>query len=323
MNAGTKFRLSCASCGATFFSPDRRARYCPKCVKKKGSATPSRSQSSSTEAGSPAEGRPRKPLLPLLAKSPAKEKAPKRIPKATELTPEFAERVKQIYEEQYKGKEVIRKDIVSKISDELWLSRKVISKALPSVHQPKVEVPPEVKTKIIETYKGYVERGERPEGGRRRTISKMVDVPFGQVRDIVYEYSLSQYQQSAVPDPTREQKFQLEKLFWTELDKARYPWEELPEKLSQQSGLFTPWQVLRWMDMLFDEEERFDTVADVEPKTKQKILDGYQQYLAAPAPPERGLHHIIAEQVGDVTSKQVHKVLQHYRNQRRAEYSPS
>lgn len=323
MNGGTKFRLSCASCGATFFSPDRRARYCPKCVKKQGlDASSSRPQASS-QSGGPAEGKPRRPLLPLLPLAPKKEKAPKRIPKSTELTPELTERIKQIYEEQYKGKDVVRKDMVSKISDELWLSRKVVSKALPSVHQPKVEVPPEVKAQIIETYKGYVERGERPEGGRRKNISKMVNVPFGQVRDIVYEYSLSQYQQSAVPDPTREQKFQLEKLFWEEVDKARCRWEELPEILSRQSKLFTPWQVSRWMDMLFDEEERFDSVADVEPETKQKILDAYKQYLAAPAPPERGLHHIIAVQVGDVTSKQVHKVLQHYRNRRRAEYSPN
>ncbi|HMX27070.1 MAG TPA: hypothetical protein PKC13_15830, partial [Blastocatellia bacterium] len=295
--SGTKFRLSCSSCGATFFSPDRRARYCPKCAKKKGigvSAAPA-----PTAGGGSPEGKTRRPLLPLV---PKKEPKPKRIPKANELTPELTERITQIYQEKYvANREMQRKDVVSKISDELWVGRKVVSNVLPMYHPPKAPVPPEVKAQIVEAYKAYVERGERPEGGRRKTIAKAHGLSFAQVRDIVYEYSVSQYKAAPFVEPSREQKFRLEKLFWAEMDHPRYHWDELPDKLAALSGEFTHWQVARWRDMLLDDEARFASVPDVEPGAEVKILDAYKQYLAAPAPPEQSLHHTIAQAVGDIT----------------------
>ncbi|HET8675885.1 MAG TPA: hypothetical protein VFO63_08875, partial [Blastocatellia bacterium] len=33
--SGMKFRRTCSVCNATFFSPDRKALYCLKCVKKR------------------------------------------------------------------------------------------------------------------------------------------------------------------------------------------------------------------------------------------------------------------------------------------------
>ena len=33
--SGMKFRRTCSVCNATFFSPDRKAIYCLKCVKKR------------------------------------------------------------------------------------------------------------------------------------------------------------------------------------------------------------------------------------------------------------------------------------------------
>lgn len=314
--SGTKFRLSCSSCGATFFSPDRRARYCPKCAKKKGIGA-SAAPAPSGGGASPAD-KPRRPLLPLV---PKKEPKPKRIPKLRDLTPELTERVTQLYQDQFAAKrEMSRQEVVTKISDELWLARKAVSKALPMFHPPKAEVTPEVKARIIEAYKGYVERGERPAGGRRKTIAKAHGLSFAQVRDIVYEYSVSQYQSAPITEPTREQKFRLEKLFWEELDHPRHHWDELPDKLAAASGEFTAWQVARWRDMLLDDEDRFAGVPDVEPGAEIKILDAYKQYLTAPAPPELGLHEQIAQQVGGITKKQVHKVLQVYRNLRRDKY---
>lgn len=315
--SGTKFRLSCSSCGATFFSPDRRARYCPKCAKKKGVGASAAPAPTAAGGGSP-EGKPRRPLLPLV---PKKEPKPKRVPKTSQLTPELTERITQLYQEKYAAnRDTPRKEVVSKISDELWAGQKVVSKVLPMYHPPKMSVSPEVEAQIIEAYKGYVERGERPEGGRRKTIANAHGLSFAQVRDIVYEYSVSQYQSAPITEPTREQKFRLEKLFWAELDHPRHHWDELPDKLAEASGEFTAWQVARWRDMLLDDESRFANVPDVEPGAEIKILDAYKQYLTAPAPPEQGLHHTIAQVVGDITPKQVHKVLQIYRNQRRDKY---
>jgi hypothetical protein len=53
---------------------------------------------------------------------------------------------------------------------------------------------------------------------------------------------------------------------------------------------------------------------------QQRILDAYTEYLTAPAPPEHGLHYSIAGQIGKISPRQVHKVLQNFRHKMRAEY---
>jgi hypothetical protein len=321
--SGTKFRLSCASCGATFFSPDRRARYCPKCAKKKGlSPAGAQAPSGRPEGAAASNAGSRRPLLPLQSeKKPApKPKAPLRPPKTKEPTPEQRERIEQFYNEHCLNKEFVWKEVIAKLSDEMWLARGAVAAVMDKLRRRKADVAPETKARIIEMYKGYVERGERPAGGRRKTIAASVGVPYVQVRDIVYEYSTTRFNESPTPQPTREQHFQLEKLFYAEVDKARYRWTELAEKLAEQSGLFNIWQVARWMDMLFDDEKEFANQPDVSPAIRQKILEAYQQYLDAPQPPEQGLHSTIAGQIGDITPKQVHKVLQQYRSWLRNEY---
>lgn len=319
---GTKFRLSCSSCGATFFSPDRRARYCPKCAKKKGLGSSGNAPPVRQPEAAAADARPRRPLLPLQPKEkPAPQpKKPQRPTKTAEPTPEQREHITQYYQEHCLNQEFVWKEVVAKLSDEMWLVRAAVSAVLNDLHRRKIAVSPEVKAQIIEMYKGYVERGERPEGGRRKTIACTVGIPYGQVRDIVFEYSTGRYSESPTPQPQREQLFELEKLFFAELDKGRYGWTELAEKLAAEIGAMNSWQTARWMDMLFDDEKKFANQPDVAPEVEQKILDAYRQYLAAPQPPEQALHHIIAEQVGGITPQQVHKVLQRYRNRRRAEY---
>ena len=321
---GTKFRLSCASCGATFFSPDRRARYCPKCAKKKGIGSPSSPQPAAgrPEGAAASDARSRGPLLPLRSeKKPApKPKAPPRPPKTIEPTPEQHERITQFYNEHCRNKEFVWREVTAKLSDEMWLARGAVAAVMDKLRRSKAEVAPETKARIIEMYKGYVERNERPAGGRRKTIAGTVGVPFAQVRDIVFEYSTARFNDSPTPQPAREQYFQLEKLFYAEVGRARFRWTELHEKLAEQSGLFNAWQVARWLDLLFTDEKEFADQPDVAPTVRQKILEAYQQYLSAPQPPEQGLHATIAEQVGGVTPKQVHKALQQYRTWLRDEY---
>lgn len=319
--SGTKFRLSCSSCNATFFDLDRRARYCPKCARKKGLSQSAKAPSAGGVAGRSADG-PRKPLLGLKPPpKPPKEKKPQRPIKALEATPEHQAHIAQVYAEQLKGKEVVWKEAIAKISDELWLHRKAVSRILSGYSFPsRVEISEETKAQIIELYKGFVERGERPEGGRRKTICKQFGLPFAQVRDIVYEYSQARYTDSANPETTREQKFELEKLLFAEAEKARYRWIELPERLAEQLPIFNSWQVARWMDMLFDNKPNVVNAETVAPEIEQQIVDGYKQYLTASHPPEAGLHTVLAEQFDGVSKTQVHKVLQNYRNQLRAEY---
>jgi len=317
--SGMKFRIQCAGCGATFFAPDRKARHCPKCVKKrllKKGAVETKPQSA-------------KPLATRLGPKPNRasdkeskprgEPAPRR-PKAAELTPELREQVTQLYQEQSAGSAAPPSEIIARISDKLWLRRKLVGQIVNKVVNPDVPITPELKERIIETYKGYVERSERPDGGRRRTIAEAVGVPLRQVRNIVYEWSQSQYVQSPTPELSREQRFEVEKAYWDELGRKRYPYRELPAKIAERLGYVTIYQISRWLDTLHDDQSRFDNIADAPPEVEQQILEAYRQYLAAPQPPEHGLHSTIANQIGGISGRQVHKVLQRYRYRQRDEY---
>lgn len=317
--SGMKFRLQCANCGATFFAPDRKERYCPKCLKKRAVKTGA-VEAKREGARPPARRFDDRPQHAAKKELRPKKEAVKREPKAAELTPELREQVAQIYREQFAESEAPLREIIGQISDKLWLQRKLVAQVIGRTRHPNVEITPELKERMIEMYKGYVERSERPEGGRRRTIAKATGVPLRQVMNVVYEWSLSQYMQSPTPEPSREQLFEVEKAYWDEMDSERYRYSELPAKLAERLGFINAYQIFRWLDMLHDDRNRFDKVTDAPPEAERQILEAYRQYLAAPHPPEQGLHSTIANQVSGVTARQVHKVLQRYRYQRRDEY---
>ncbi len=262
--------------------------------------------------------RPR-PAAPKTPKPP-KEPKPPRPPKATEVTPEQIAQIEQIYRDRFANTEQPWLDMVKTISDELWINRKAVSSRLRKIVYPDVPITPELKSKIIEKYKHYVEHGERPPAGRRKTIGLEFGVPFTQVRNIVYEWSLAQFKQSPTPELSREQRFEIEKLYWAELDARQRRLEDIPGFLADRLGTINSYQVSRWFDQLHDDDARFAGVPDVTPEVEEKILEAYRQYLASPAPPEKGLHATIAGTISGITTRQVHKTLQRYRNRRRAEY---
>ncbi|HKX30257.1 MAG TPA: hypothetical protein VJ302_21385 [Blastocatellia bacterium] len=252
---------------------------------------------------------------------PKVERKPERKPaKTIELTDELRQRVEQLYREQFVATELPWREMVAKISDLLWLHRKAVSVALREVVYPKIEITPETRARIIEMYRDFVERGVRPEGGRRRTISQLLGVPYGQTKDIVFEWSQSQYEQSPTQELSREQKFMIEKLYWDELRERRHPLSELPTSIAERLGYTTAYQIARWLDRLHDDDTKFERVPDVPPEIEQGIQEAYLQYLSTPMPPQSGLHATIAQKLGGLTTRQVHKVLQRYRKQQRAEY---
>lgn len=318
--SGMKFRLQCATCNTVFFSPDRKARDCPKCLKKrsmKSSAPPARAR---VAAGATINRGPAKPLPGGMAKG---KPAPVRInrqPKSTELTPELRAQIDRMYQEQFAGKGIEWRGMVAQISDKLWVNRKCVSAALREIIYPKVPASPAVRAQVIELYDGFVERGERPAEGRRRKISELLGLSYHQVKNIVYEWSQSQYDRSPTPDLSREQRFAIEKLYWNELAKKQSRLSEFPAKIAEQLEYLTAYQVSRWLDKLHDDDHKFEQVDDVPAEIEQRILNAYREYLAASQPPEQGLHSTIAQLIGGVTNRQVHKVLQRFRKQRRAEY---
>jgi len=315
--SGMKFRRTCSVCNATFFSPDRKAAYCLKCLKKR------------VVKHVPAEARvvaetsrvaPRSVSAPRQSLSESARPRQARVAKITALTPELRKRVIEIYEEEFAARPVQTREVHAQIANKLWLKRQLVADVIREITQSKVALTDELKARAIEMYQRFVESGHRPEGGRRRAISSALGVPYKQVMKIIREWSMSEYETSPTPNPTRQQLFEIEKMYWDELNRQRYRLTELPTKIANELGYVSRWQVLRWLDVLHDDERAFANVPDPPPEAQKQILDAYVEYLNSSTPPEHGLHYSIAGQIAKVSPRQVHKVLQNHRHKMRAEY---
>jgi hypothetical protein len=315
--SGMKFRRTCTVCNATFFSPDRKAAYCLKCLKKR------------VVKHVPAEARPQ-PQPTRVAPRPvpqathpvhvAHKAKVVRTAKGGDLTPDVRNRIVELYEKEYAGQAVTTRDMHAQIANRLWLKRQLVADVIKEMSQAKAVTTEEQKTRAIEMYRRFVESGHRPEGGRRRAISVALGVPYKQVVKLIREWSLAEYEKSPTPTPTRQQLFEIERLYWDELHSERYRLTELPTRIAEQLGYVTAWQVLRWLDVLHDDERAFSNVPEPSEEVQGQILEAYKDYLTATSPPEQGLHYSIAGRIGKVSPRQVHKVLQSYRHKRRANY---
>jgi hypothetical protein len=306
-----KFRRTCSACNATFFSPDRRAALCAKCMRRAAKHV------SSAHAKAPARAHSVSNLQSAQAVRPQRGPRP---PKSAVLTPEIRQRIIEIFQAEYSNTDLRLRDVHARIADRLWVKRKLVADVLRDLTQPQAELAPELAERAVEMYRRFVETGHRPEGGRRRAISNALGIPYKQVASLIRQWSLSEYAKSPTPNLSRQQLFEVEKAYWNEIERQRYRLTEMPDRIAEQLGYVTRWQVLRWLDVLHDDERLFDSVPNPPPQVQQQIIDQYKQYLASPAPPELGLHFTIAQRIGTVTPRQVHKVLQSYRHRRRAEY---
>jgi len=315
--SGMKFRRTCSVCNATFFSPDRKAAYCLKCIKKRVvKHIPAEAKAPAAAAVRVA---PRPAPPPAGPVEPAKARPP-RVPKAAVITPDLRQRIVEVFEKEYANRPVQTRDVHTQIANRLWIKRQLVADVVRELSQSKALLSEELKSRAIEMYQRFVESGHRPEGGRRRAISSAVGVPYKQVMKLIREWSMAEYEKSPTPNPSRQQLFEVEKLYWEELTQQRHRLTELPEKIASQLGYITRWQVLRWLDVLHDDQRAFANVPDPPSEALQQILDAYIKYLTSPAPPEQGLHYSIAGQIPKVSPRQVHKVLQDYRHQMRAQY---
>lgn len=225
-----------------------------------------------------------------------------------------------MFEGEYSAGDVRMKEIHSGIAEKLWVKRQVVAEVLRDLQHPRNELTQELRERAVAMYQRFVESGHRPEGGRRRAISLALGVPYKQVMNLVREWSLSEYSKSATPSPSRQQLFEIEKTYWSELGQQRYRLTEMPALIADTLGYVTRWQVLRWLDVLHDDERSFTNVPDPPGDVREQIIQAYLQYLENDSPPDHGLHYTVAKEIGVVTPRQVHKVLQSYRHKRRAEY---
>jgi hypothetical protein len=240
--------------------------------------------------------------------------------KASVLTPELKDRITECFEQDYSSRQVRMREVNAAIAEKLWVKRKLVADVLREVSQANAQLTPELKGRAIEMYQRFVENGHRPEGGRRRAISAAFGVPYKQVMNLIREWSLAEYGKSPTPSPSRQQLFEVEKTYWQEMERQRYRLTELPGKIAENLGFITRWQVLRWLDVLHDDERVFANVPDPADEVQDQIIRAYQAYLSLDSPPEHGLHYTIAGQIAKVTPRQVHKVLQSYRHKMRTEY---
>ena len=236
------------------------------------------------------------------------------------LTTELRQRIVEIYETEYAQRTVQTREMHSQIANKVWIKRQLVADVIREITQTKVTMTDELKERAIEMYKRFVESGHRPEGGRRRAISSALGLPYKQVMKIIRGWSMTEYANSPTPNPSRQQLFEIEKMYWDEINRRRYRLTELPDRIAESLGYVTRWQVLRWLDVLHDDQRAFANVPDPAPEAQQEILDAYAEYLSLLSPPEHGLHYSIAGRIAKVSPRQVHKVLQNYRHKMRAEY---
>jgi hypothetical protein len=224
------------------------------------------------------------------------------------------------FERDFSDGAVPLREVHSQIATKLWVKRQIVADVIRELSQGKTSIATDQKVRAVEMYKRFVESGHRPEGGRRRAISTALGLAYKQVMKLIREWSMAEYEKSPTPNPNRQQLFEIEKLYWEELQKQRYRLTEFPDKIAEQLGYITRWQVLRWLDVLHDDQHTFAAVPDPPEEVQQQILDSYIEYLGSPAPPEHGLHYSIAGRIDKVSPRQVHKVLQNYRHKMRSEY---
>lgn len=327
---GMKFRRSCDQCGVTFFSTDRKARFCPKHQPRRAV------QNTNGRTSPPTPATPKlakvvmggRPPVGLSSVKRQKGVARQRQPQIRTLTPEIRARIASAFQHMRtvpgsaipldaKHMERHLRRIHTAISQQLWVSRAVVSQVIQELRTAlevaSIELTPEQREQAIAMYRRFIETGERPEGGRRRFIARQLGVSLDSVVLVIRHWAQAQYAQSPTPKPTRQQLFLIEKAFYRHLTEGGEPYEDIPEAIAQELGFVTPYQVLRWIDVLYDNSKFPPDLPEATAEQRAAILAEYQEYLRRDAPPESALHTTIAEKVGGVSPRQVHKVLYDYR----------
>ncbi|MGQ9525642.1 MAG: hypothetical protein ACUVTZ_12490 [Armatimonadota bacterium] len=315
MEHRTTFRRTCDRCDATFFSPDRYAVRCPKCIKRYGRPT-------SQDAGPRAQAQPwdaqRRQQLstrghPDQRASGQAKRRPAR-PRIVELTDELRAAIQQACQRYSAVPNLRLRDLHRKIAHELNTTRALVSEVLHGPHRVRGELPSEIREEIIRRYTDMVYRVYRPDGGRRRLIAAQMEVAFSAVSDVVREWRAGLADDVRVL--SRQQCFEIEKAYWRHLEAGQVPLSELPRVIADELG-FTEWQVARRIDLLHEDTAKLASVEHPGPELAERIEAAYREYLKRREPPRDSLHITFAKTFG-ITPKQVYLVLLNYRNRVRA-----
>jgi hypothetical protein len=290
MSGGMAFRKDCEECGRSFLNPDKTKKICQRCA---GKGHPRPQPETVTKKGtSPnAAGNTKEAI----------EKSPTSGP-VDSPTPQVLREIETKGSED----EVIGHQAQPAFKDQ----EKVGLQGAPPTPirtQEKIDLTPAQIQEIVDRYQIYVEGLERPPQGRRRTIAVAMGIPY---RNVVLALRQWNQQQAKIEDLTREERFSIEKAYFSRLE-GNNSFSEIKEQIVQVTGL-NPWVVSRYLDLLHDGGKKLQNVAPVTPEQEAAVLEEYRKYLSTSGPPSPPLHPLIAERTG-VNPKQVSKVLLTYR----------
>jgi hypothetical protein len=162
----------------------------------------------------------------------------------------------------------------------------------------------EQKEQILGLYRGMVTKGERPPEGRRKKIAALLNIPYVNVAEVVRNY--------VTHERYRRTNFDIEKAYWQAIragqTNARTIAAHIAEQLRLEEG-----RIWWWLEKLHEPRKSFANDPEVEESKRSAVLAHYEAYLQLPDPPEKGLHQFLAEQLGGLSPRQVHRILWEYR----------
>ncbi|MCS6805141.1 MAG: hypothetical protein RMM98_12515 [Acidobacteriota bacterium] len=169
-----------------------------------------------------------------------------------------------------------------------------------------VVLTPAQQEEILNLYREMVGKGERPPEGRRVKIATLLNIPYAAVAQVVREH--------VTHERYRRTNFEIEKLYWQQVRLGQKNAGTIAQQIATQLNLDLG-RVWWWLEKLHEPRKSFVHDPELGEAEKNGILAAYEAYLQQAEPPEKGLHQTLAEQIGNVTPRQVHKVLWAYRDQ--------
>ncbi|RMG52844.1 MAG: hypothetical protein D6723_08145 [Acidobacteria bacterium] len=162
----------------------------------------------------------------------------------------------------------------------------------------------EDRAKILQLYQAMVLANERPPGGRRRKIATVLNLPYKQVAEVVKNFlTHARY---------RRTNFEIEKAYWRAVQAGETNARAIAAQIAGQLQL-AEGRVWWWLKKLHEPRKSFARDPEIEESKREAILAEYRAYLQRTEPPVKGLHLTLAEHIGGLTPRQVHKVLWEYR----------
>jgi hypothetical protein len=318
-----KFRRTCGGCNATFFATDRRAIYCPKCLRKKQEQrAPTITEAATTRPHGnqqrSSQIRPKNASASLkpVAAQPPKQRTP-RPPKTALLNDELKSKIEAAYNQLKDSMESLKK-LHAKISHDLWAKPMVVAEVVKKLHQKPVKtehctLSEEQRELVINLYLDLIRSGARPQEGRRSFIAKELNLPPREVILAVREWSTT-----IMGQLSRKQLFEIEKEYWRSIEQGNHKFAELPQLISEHVGFATIDQVTRWLDQLHDFTKVTKNTNPLSEEQANHVIEQYHLYLQQAEPPEESLHWTLARKLG-VLPSQVHRALCEYRCSRKPE----